>query len=265
MAISTGTTTDPIAPTSMLSPNATKKIAANTSRSGITIRSTRSRTEVRAITRPIISAPIASETPISADRPATRTTSPTIRIASSSSSRLSITLPISRAPQRAMREQQDQVAEADADPQGQLARRAGPGQQRGEQRQVEREEQVLDDDDAEDDRGLGVGQPAQLDEQLGGDRRRRDADRAGDDERLRRCPSRARSPGPARRRRSARCRRRPPRTAACRCPAPAPPGIPRPGGRAAAPARAGPACPGPRGARRRPGRRCWARAGSRRA
>ena len=51
-----------------------------------------------------------------------------------------------------------------------------------EQREVEREEHVLDHDDAEDQPALRIGEPAQLGQQLGDDRRRRDADRARDHE-----------------------------------------------------------------------------------
>ena len=51
-------------------------------------------------------------------------------------------------------------------------------------REVEGEEQVFDDDDAEDEPRLSVGEPVQFDEEFGDDRGRRDPDRARDDEGL---------------------------------------------------------------------------------
>ena len=69
-----------------------------------------------------------------------------------------------------------------------------------EHREVEGEEDVLDHDDAEDEPGLGVGEASELDQELGDDRRRRDADGPGDDERL--------AVAPAEREAEARCRRR---------------------------------------------------------
>jgi hypothetical protein len=58
-----------------------------------------------------------------------------------------------------------------------------------EEGEVESEEDVLDDDDAEDQAALRVRQSAQLDEQLGDDRRGGDANSAGDDECLAGAPS----------------------------------------------------------------------------
>ena len=66
--------------------------------------------------------------------------------------------------------------------------------QRGE---VQRQEHVLDHDDAEDQPALGIAEPAELDQQLGDDGRRRNADRAGDHERFLRAPPQAEPEGDA--------------------------------------------------------------------
>ena len=95
----------------------------------------------------------------------------------------------------------DRKAKATANWSGRLAGAVGVAEDGLEQGQVEGEEDVLDDDDAEDQPGLGVGQPAQLDEQLGDDGRRRDADGAGDHEGLPVPQPRARPSRQARRRR----------------------------------------------------------------
>ena len=71
-------------------------------------------------------------------------------------------------------------------------RRAAPSafaQHRLQQREVQRQEHVLDDDDPEDEPALGIREPVQFGQQLRDDRRRRDADRARDDQRFLRPPS----------------------------------------------------------------------------
>jgi hypothetical protein len=68
--------------------------------------------------------------------------------------------------------------------QDRLARGVGPTEHGRERGEVQREEQVLDHDDAEDELGLRVVQAAQLHEQLGDDRRGRHARCAGDHQRL---------------------------------------------------------------------------------
>src|SRR5690606_32936764 len=62
-------------------------------------------------------------------------------------------------PHRAQRDDQADAA----------ARQADPGQQGGQQRQVDGHRQVLHDEDAEDDGGLAVAEPAQVGEDLGDD------------------------------------------------------------------------------------------------
>ena len=69
------------------------------------------------------------------------------------------------------------------------AQAGAAGQHRLQGGEVEGEEQVLDDDDAEDQPRLGVGEALQLHQQLGHDRRRGDPDGAGDDERLAPAPT----------------------------------------------------------------------------
>ena len=54
----------------------------------------------------------------------------------------------------------------------------------------ERDGDVLDDEDREDEVGLVVGQPPEVDQPLDGDRRRGDVDRAGEDDGREREPER---------------------------------------------------------------------------
>ena len=57
------------------------------------------------------------------------------------------------------------------------------------EREVQGEEEILDHDDPEDHARLGITEPPEFDEELGRDRRRRDADCARDDQRFAVAPS----------------------------------------------------------------------------
>ena len=188
-ATATGTATCAASPGSMVRPKAKKNAAANASRRGSTSRSIRCATALSARTRPAMNAPIASDTPSSSAMPATRTAKPTKHTVSSSSSGVAIRRPTIVAPQRAMAPRVSRNTNATSELADCVGGALCVAEHRLEQREVEREEDVLDDDDAEDQAALGVGEPVQLDQQLRDDRRRRDADRAGDHERLAGAPA----------------------------------------------------------------------------
>ena len=161
------------------------------------------RRAVSATTTPTMNAPIASDTPSSSATPATSTAKPD----EGDRQQLVVGRPISSRPTQLTprpghRGEGEQEGERlpNCEDAPRRARSASP-EHRLQQGEVQREEHVLDHDDAEDQPALRVGQPAQLDQQLGDDGRRRDADGAGDDECLPTRPSRARTRTPDRRRR----------------------------------------------------------------
>ena len=170
-------------------PNQKKKIAANVSRSGTSSRSTRGPIPVPATTMPARSAPTASEAPALSAKPATKTPKPTMRMTVSSASPVEMTGRTRRAPHLRQGEQADQERERDRDRQDDLARALLLTEDRLQEREVEREEDVLDDDDPEDHPGLGIGDPAKVEDELRDDRRRRRPDHPGDDEDLARPPA----------------------------------------------------------------------------
>ena len=93
-----------------------------------------------------------------------------------------------RAPPR-QGEQPEQERERGRDRQDDLARALLLTEDRLQEREVEREEDVLDDDDPEDHPGLGIGDPAKVEDELRDDRRRRGPDHPRDDEDLARPPA----------------------------------------------------------------------------
>ena len=93
--------------------------------------------------------------------------------------------------------QHDEEAERPGEEHQGRAGGVGVAEHRRQRRQVEGEEHVLDDDDPEDQRGLGAVEAPRVDEDLGDDGRRRDADGAGDDERLLGPPSEPEADGEA--------------------------------------------------------------------
>ena len=133
-------------------------------------------------------------------RPAASSARPRKATVSSSSSLEPSSRPTSPPPQRAkaVRARRNSTAL----PNDQSAAHArGVAEQGLEGGQVEGQEHVLHHDDAEDQLGLGVGQPLQLDQQLGHDRRRRDAHDARHDQRLGPAPAQGQAEQRARRRR----------------------------------------------------------------
>ena len=135
------------------------------------------------------------------DAPATSSARPTNSTTRSSSSRAPSSSPTTGPPKRATSASTIRKPSARAKSSAASPARVGVAEHRREGRQVEGEEEVLDHDDPEDQRGLGVGEPPQLDQDLGHDGRRRDADDAGDDERLLVAPTEREAEGQARRRR----------------------------------------------------------------
>ena len=178
-----------MSPGSIDSPKAKKKMAAKASRSGRTSRSMRLAAAVPASTRPAMKAPIASETPSWAANPATRKREPDEQhdqqLVVTGRDHLAHDL-------RAVAGEQaegDEEGEGPHEQQHGLAGAVRLAEHRCQRGEVEGEEEVLQHDDAEDQPRLGVGQPAQLHEELRDDGRRRDAGGAGDDERLLRAPA----------------------------------------------------------------------------
>jgi hypothetical protein len=86
-------------------------------------------------------------------------------------------------------EQADQECERDRDRQGDLADPLLLNEDGLEEREVEREEDILDDDDAEDHSGLGIGDPPKVEDELRDDCCGRRPDHPRDDEDLPRTPA----------------------------------------------------------------------------
>ena len=119
---------------------------------------------------PAMNAPMASSTPSASATPAVMIARPTKTTTTISSSFVPTRRPTRRltVPRHRAQQHQEQEGRADAD-QG-LGQPVGTPEDRLQQRQVERQEDVPDYRDPQDRAGLAVAQPAGLDEKLGHDR-----------------------------------------------------------------------------------------------
>ena len=100
-------------------------------------------------------------------------------------------VPTSRRAVAGDRAEPEQEGEGGPMPVSASAESVGAAEHGLQQREVERQEDVLDHRDAQDGAGLAVAEPAGLDDQLGDDRGGRDAHDPGDHQRLRDPPAEA--------------------------------------------------------------------------
>ena len=169
-ARSTGTSTDGNCAGFSASPKLRKKNAAKTSRSGIAMCSILLRYFVAPSTSPMRNAPIASVTPRTSPIPGEQHGEPEeqdgeqLVVLRAEQPRHEPAAPPGEGEHHHQEGERDRELGDDRPEVGLAA------QHHRDDRQVDRDEDVLHDGHAEDHRRLGVRQPAQLDQQLGDDR-----------------------------------------------------------------------------------------------